>query len=267
MAVANDARDPPVFTFDFPDQSPDPSSLSAQLRDSAPAYASPDYWDGRYASRPDAFEWYHPWTDLAPLVAPFCDPSETALHIGCGTSPMSAELGSAFATVVNIDISPVVIRTMRQRFSDRANVEWIEMDCAEMRFLDESFDAVFDKGTMDALLCCGSGGNLVADTVAEVHRVLRPGGHFFEVSYGEPSSRISVCCPAGVHWRVLDPIRVTNSEKSTKYWLYVFRKEADDAAQPIENVRDPQQPQRVAEGKATSDGDDGDGPVCHPADV
>jgi SAM-dependent methyltransferase len=239
MALADEARGPLVSTSDFPDPSLREINLWIKLRDAGPAYASADYWNDRYTSRPDAFEWYHPWADLAPLVGPFCDPSQTVLHIGCGTSPMSVELGGAFALVVNIDISPVAIHAMQERFPDLPNVEWMAMDCTNMRFLDESFDAVFDKGTVDALLCSEIGCCLVEDTVAEVHRVLKPGGYFFEASSGAPESRIRTCCPDGVRWRVLEPTRVTNSEDGTEHWLYVFRKEADAQPPPKESGHAP----------------------------
>lgn len=50
------------------------------------------------------------------------------------------------------------------------------MDATRLEFPDRSFDAVVDKGTLDAL-CCAPGGDALAHAMnAEVARVLRPTG-------------------------------------------------------------------------------------------
>ena len=55
---------------------------------------------------------------------------------------------------------------------------------------DGSFDVVLDKSTMDALLCGDNSFLMTAKMLHEVQRVLKPGGYYFMVSYGEPESRI-----------------------------------------------------------------------------
>ena len=65
------------------------------------------------------------------------------------------------------------------------------MNCCSMGYPDASFDAVIDKATLDSLLC---GENSTANSgryVAEVARVLRPGGVFIVVSFGSPENRLS----------------------------------------------------------------------------
>merc|ERR1719316_2221952 len=64
------------------------------------------------------------------------------------------------------------------------------MDASKMTFSDESFDAVFDKGTLDALYTGKV--DLVVPVVKEVFRVLRPGGIFVSVSFGQPKDRQDV---------------------------------------------------------------------------
>lgn len=51
--------------------------------------------------------------------------------------------------MVNIDISPSVIQQMKKEFPD---LEWEVMDATKMTYKDSEFDAIIDKGTLDALI-------------------------------------------------------------------------------------------------------------------
>lgn len=69
---------------------------------------------------------------------------------------------TTFSRVTSIDFSPTVIAQMKERYSNYSRkLSWYTMDCTKMAFLDESFDAVFDKGTIDSILC----GNDPIDTL------------------------------------------------------------------------------------------------------
>ena len=76
------------------------------------------------------------------------------------------------------------------------------MDCSKgIGYPAASFDAVIDKGLLDALLCSE---RMVASSeryVAEVARVLRPGGVFVVVSFGAPEIRLSFL-EGDYGWRV-----------------------------------------------------------------
>lgn len=63
------------------------------------------------------------------------------------------------------------------------------MDCTDLKYEDESFDFVFDKSTIDALLCGNDSYLNVAKMLSEVQRILKEGGIYFIVSYGEPYNR------------------------------------------------------------------------------
>ncbi|KIZ01930.1 hypothetical protein MNEG_6033 [Monoraphidium neglectum] len=60
------------------------------------------------------------------------------------------------------------------------------------QFADDAFGTVVDKGTLDAVLCSGTGLGDVRCYVSETHRVLSPGGVFLLISLGQPETRLSV---------------------------------------------------------------------------
>ena len=72
----------------------------------------------------------------------------------------------------------------------RPEMTWQVMDITDMSALKtDSFDLVFDKGTIDTLLCGDDFLTKVAQMLKETQRVLVTGGHYFVVSYGKPESR------------------------------------------------------------------------------
>ena len=137
----------------------DPIALRSQLRararpetvhtstedDQKPSYADASYWNDRYAKKDDAFEWLCGWEQLEPLWWRRVTNATRVLHAGCGTSLVGADLGA-----VNVDVSPECIDAMRKA---RPDGDWRVADCLALPFADDSFDAVLDKGTLDAFCC------------------------------------------------------------------------------------------------------------------
>ena len=69
---------------------------------------------------------------------------------------------------------------------------WQVMDITDMSaFATDSFDIAIDKSTIDALLCGDDFLLKVALMLKETQRVLKPGGHYFAISYGKPENRRS----------------------------------------------------------------------------
>ena len=176
----------------------DPTALSAQLRRRArpetvhtsedlqpkESYADASYWHDRYAKRDAAFEWLCGWRQLAPLWRRRVGRARRILHAGCGTSTVGADLGA-----VNVDVAPECVEAMRRR---RPDGDWRVADCLDLPFSQNSFDAVLDKGTLDAF-CCDRDAKQAArraeQYVRGVFRVLRPGGVLFVVSFSETRLR------------------------------------------------------------------------------
>jgi SAM-dependent methyltransferase len=204
----------------------------------SPDYASANYWDERYTASPEPFDWYQPWEELLKILGPLFDGTEIVLNVGCGNSMMSAEMRTTFDTVVNVDISSVVIDLMEERFDGIENLLWFVMDCTDMTFDDDLFDVCFDKGTIDALMCGDGSVEKVGLTLWEIYRVLRPGGLFLEITYGRPSSRISQFENYDIDWHLHKPIPIRNLERGGWHWIYVFEKTPRDE-EPLITVPEP----------------------------
>ena len=54
----------------------------------------------------------------------------------------------------------------------------------------ETFDLIIDKSTIDALLCGDHSYMIVAKMLKEISRVLKTGGYYIIISYGQPENRM-----------------------------------------------------------------------------
>lgn len=73
------------------------------------------------------------------------------------------------ASVVGLDISPENARLFEERWSSECKVESIH----QTSFADAQFDVVYIMGGLHHVL------PLLDEVIAEVHRILKPGGYFF----------------------------------------------------------------------------------------
>ncbi|XP_077628785.1 eEF1A lysine and N-terminal methyltransferase [Crocuta crocuta] len=93
-----------------------------------------------------------------------------------------------YQDIVNIDISEVVIKQMKERnASHRPQMSFLKMDMTQMEFADASFQVVLDKGTLDAVLTDEEEKTLqqVDRMLAEVGRVLQVGGRYLCISLAQ----------------------------------------------------------------------------------
>ena len=109
-------------------------------------------------------------TRLAPLDAPLLD-------YGCGYGRSCAELADAgFTNVTGVDISLEMIRRGRSLYP---NLNLQEIDGRRLPFPDSSFCACL----VLAVLTCIPTDRGQIDLVAELHRVLKPGGILYVSDY------------------------------------------------------------------------------------
>ncbi|XP_040380230.1 EEF1A lysine methyltransferase 4 isoform X2 [Oryza brachyantha] len=149
-------------------------------------YGAAAYWDARYSSSSSSsggggggvefFEWYQTYEALRPLLRARLPTSSRVLMLGCGNSLLS---------------------------EDMVKDGYEEMDARDMSYFgDETFDCVLDKGTLDAMMCGDDAPLGASKMLAEVARLLRPGGIYMLITYGTPKERLQLLYQAGFHRKI-----------------------------------------------------------------
>lgn len=172
-------------------------SLAAELSE----FSRREYWDTSYrnGTYQEAYDWYFGWNGtsaegdggmLGLLKQAGVNTSSSILHIGCGNSKISEGLWHAgFYHVTHLDISDVVIQQMSSKLNF-TNHTFVVGNITALGFDDAQFDAVLDKGALDAVFSAGK--RMARRAIQEIARVLRPGsGRYVMVSYAEPSRRLT----------------------------------------------------------------------------
>lgn len=115
--------------------------------------------------------------DLAELP-----PGSRVLDLACGTGDLAFGAASRGASVIGLDLTPKMIALARRRpESAGANVQWIAGDMTRLPLPDASFDVI----------TTGYGLRNVPDlptALAEIHRVLTPGGRVCALDFDRPES-------------------------------------------------------------------------------
>ncbi|CAK9170526.1 unnamed protein product [Ilex paraguariensis] len=149
-------------------------------------YGEALYWDARYIQEAAAgsFDWYQRYSALRPFVRKYVPTSSRILMVGCGNAVMSEDMvKDGYEEIINIDISSVAIDMMRRKYEHLPQLEYMQMDVRDMSFfVDESFDSVIDKGTLDSLMCGAGAPISAAQMLGEVSRLLKPGGIYMLVT-------------------------------------------------------------------------------------
>jgi len=93
--------------------------------------------------------------------------------------------------VTNIDFSQTVITLMEEKYRETyPKMVFRKMDAMDMKdFQDEMFNIVIDKGTLDAVMCSDDFVINGHKVISEVYRVLKPGGKYICITYGDPEHR------------------------------------------------------------------------------
>jgi SAM-dependent methyltransferase len=204
-------------------------------------FSEAEYWENRYTkSKAEHYDWYGTWNSeskirIKPHVVPWMpDKVESVLNVGCGNSRLAEELmKDGYTDVMSVDIAQAAIDKMTEKFKGTP-LRFMQMDATKMTFEDETFDVVFDKGTLDAMYTGAS--DLVKLAVAQIFRVLRPGGLFVSLTFGHPNSRKDLNYTTGVQlkegelpgWERSEIKRLHKDndglpDKQT-FWMYLFKK-------------------------------------------
>ncbi|TFJ86816.1 hypothetical protein NSK_001904 [Nannochloropsis salina CCMP1776] len=166
-------------------------------------YGRASYWDSRYTTDPEPFDWYQRYSGLKGLLKQHIRKSDSILMAGCGNSSMSEDMyEDGFTRITNIDISRVVVNQMRESHRGKTSMVWQHMNACALNFPDASFNVVLDKGTLDSILCGNGSLNNGAMMCMEVSRVLKADGIFIVISYGIPENRLQYLQEEAYSWRV-----------------------------------------------------------------
>jgi SAM-dependent methyltransferase len=158
-----------------------------------------DAWDRRFAWYSSAFAPVMEWCCTATRLAP----GMQVLDIACGAgqpSFLAAEKVGPTGRVVGVDFSPRMIEhaTRRARAAALKHLEFREMDAESLCFPDAGFDAV--------TCTCGVMFFPNADrALAEMYRVLAPGGRLAIAVWDDPSKSSFLLAGGGAVARFFPP--------------------------------------------------------------
>ena len=112
--------------------------------------------------------------------------------LGCGNSELSEKIYEEMniKNISNIDISTNVIKFMKERNRDKPEMSWEVMDARDLKYPSNYFDLVIDKGTFDSIMCGDKSSLEAALLTKEVQRVLKTGGVYLLISYGDSEMRM-----------------------------------------------------------------------------
>lgn len=229
-----------------PGHGPDDDSEHFDLEDDtvprsgSELYTKKAYWDSRFKKEEEK-DWLCTYADVRDRVRELVPPAARVLLVGCGNSTLASDMAAdGYTSIVSSDYSAVVIDRMRAKVGDAGGaIDWQVQDMMSLSLPDASFDAYFDKAAMDAVLA--DGGDtwsppeaLLASTdkiMIEAARVLRPGGVYLQLSFGQPHFRRKYLEHAPVAGLWAGPVERFDVAVGFGYFLYVLRRKGGAAAE------------------------------------
>ena len=149
-------------------------------------YSSLSYWENRYTNEHlEIFEWYQTYETLKEKIGEYFKTTDKVLNVGCGTSKFAEDLYiDDIKDVTNIDFSENAIKIMVEYYQEQqVEMNYKKMDVCEMtEFADKTFDVVFDKALLDAMLCGENALITVEKMMKEIYRVLKDEGFYIIIS-------------------------------------------------------------------------------------
>lgn len=203
------------------------------------AFGKKEFWQTRYTTANTEkedwkpYDWYLNWSDISEKVLEKTGLDQrkeiVALDVGCGDSLFFDEfIGDPKLNVKHvtcIDYIDAVIFKMKDVADENniPNCTHVVMDAVDMKLPANHFDMVFDKGTLDGILCTDTAKADVAKVLDNVCSVLKPGGFYVVVSCTLSVERLVLF--QNQPWKTLllaeYPAR---EDKKTKLYMIVIKK-------------------------------------------
>merc|ERR1712178_225131 len=206
-------------------------------------YGKPEYWDERYSKDTEPFDWYQRYDGIKSTMDRYVQPTHKVLMVGAGNSRLSQELydHAQVKNITNIDISEVCINRMKTDHEDKQEMQWQKMDVTKLEFADGTFDVVLDKGTMDSVLCGEGSTKHCAKMMSEISRVLKPGGTYIVISYGQPDYRLNYFDKPEYNWNILPAQSVPkptvtaseDQDPANVHYIYIMTKSCEEPGPPL----------------------------------
>ena len=123
-------------------------------------------------------------------------PGQRVLDLACGTATLTIAIKQTHpqAAVIGIDGDPAILRQARAKAEgNRADIQFDEGLSYELPYADESFDHVLSSLFFHHLTRENK-----LRTLAEVQRVLKPGGEFHVADWGAPHNALMKLASQGI---------------------------------------------------------------------
>jgi SAM-dependent methyltransferase len=126
-----------------------------------------------------ALQLYHHVASGAPLAG------RDVLEVGCGRGGGAAYIARCLdpREMVGVDRTAASIRFARSHFAGQDNLRFLEADAHDLPFEDDTFDAVVNVESAQHY-------RDIDRFLAEVRRVLRPGGHLLIACFEDPGKGV-----------------------------------------------------------------------------
>lgn len=111
---------------------------------------------------------------FVPFLIKLTQPGQSVFEIGCGAGLMAIELARVGRKVTGVDVSEVILEKARARAGDMAGVRFERVSGVRLPYPDQVFDCAYSIEVVEHLHERDASVHL-----AEVRRVLRPGGAYF----------------------------------------------------------------------------------------
>ncbi|CAD8070966.1 unnamed protein product [Paramecium sonneborni] len=168
-------------------------------------YGKLEYWERRYSENDKPFEWYQNYDNLKDIVTQYINHNSRILNIGCGNSNIPEDMyKEGYQWIVNLDFSKVVIDFMKEKYKQYpGHFQFILADARDLPFPNDSFDCVFDKGLLDAVLSGDYSAQNSKKVINHIYRSLKKDtGVYIVISHGFPEQRLPYLSKAEYNWKV-----------------------------------------------------------------